>query len=174
MKHLKFQNIVFIVTLVSLCSCSEKSYFLPRPKETNLKYWVTEKLSDDAFSDCTYLPGWVGASEYLDGRYKPVINPDNESMPRAPEIHVTYLVTAYPDLSSSYSCVTSISITDPEIYVYGLTFNSSKDEIEKKMKSMLFTQNSNGAWCQNNCNISFNETSISIGASVTNRNQIIF
>lgn len=60
--------IIMPLVMLSITSCSGNRY-LDRPDNTNLTYWITQKVNENDFDDCTYLPGWFGANEYLDGRY---------------------------------------------------------------------------------------------------------
>ena len=52
-----------------LCSCS--TFYLKKPADTNLDFWITERAERQEFEEkgCTLLPGWFGAAEYLDHRY---------------------------------------------------------------------------------------------------------
>jgi len=163
-----------ILISFSMTSCSADDKYLEKPENTNLTYWITQKVSDDDFDDCTYLPGWMGADEYLDGRYKAA----EGYMDTAPAIHVTYLVTGYPDLKDS-AAVTYIEITDPEIYVYGLTMDSGEAEIEKVMSNNNFKKSAaeeSGlvSYYKNNVVISILDSRITISASTTNKTGIIY
>ncbi|MGM9858917.1 MAG: hypothetical protein ACI311_06705 [Bacilli bacterium] len=155
---------VFITTLC--CSCSFNKY-LEKPDDTNLTFWITQKVSVNDFNDCTYLPGWMGASEYLDGKYTPI---DNDGFLTAPEIHVTYLVTGYPDLQDD-TAITYIHITDPDIYVYGLTMNSSEEEIYNTMSSYKFKrsiEDNQISYTKNNVSLIIKNNEINIRAYTTN------
>ena len=106
------------------------SLYLSKPKDTNLEFWITQRVTTKDMLDkgCTILPGYMGGVEYLDSRY----TADTSSgIPTAPETHVTYLVTGYPDTLDK-SAITQIEITDPIITVYGLTLNSTDQEITQK------------------------------------------
>jgi len=166
-------NVLFYSILVfslSLFSCVDSSKFLEKPKDTNLDFWITEHVSSSDFNECTYLPGWFGASEYLDRRYKAT------DELKAPTVHVTYLISGYPDVSDS-SCVTRIEITDKIINVYGLTFENTEAEISQKMISLGFVESAkegSSSYYKNNVDFFFNSNRILISASSTNRNHIVF
>lgn len=162
-----------ICSLFSLSSCNE-SKFLDKPHETNLEFWITEEVKKDDFSKCTFLPGLFGGNMYLDSRYEAIISDDGSSIAVAPEIHVTYTLTAYPDYSDGGTCVTGIDITDPKINVYGLTMNSSQENISNTMSNLGFKNNENNRWSKNNCVFAFEKSEIIIAAKVTNNKGIVF
>lgn len=163
----------FIFSLFSLCSCNE-SKFLDKPEETNLEFWITEKVDNNQFANCTFLPGLFGGDMYLDSRYEALISEDGGSMAVAPEIHVVYTVTAYPDYSDNESYITKIDITDPNINVYGFTITSSQDDISKTMNKLGFSSGDTNCWSKNNCMFSFDKSSIHISAKVSNNKGIVF
>jgi len=166
-------NVLFCSILalsLFLFSCEDSSKFLKKPKDTNLDFWITDHVSSSDFNDCTYLPGWFGASEYLDRRYKAT---DDF---KAPTVHVTYLISGYPDVSDSL-CVTRVEITDRIINVYGLTFENSETEICQKMVSLGFvvsTKEGSSSYYKNNVDFFFYSNRILISASSTNKNHIVF
>lgn len=167
-KHLILLTI--LPTLI-LPSCSSNK-FLKRPEDTNLLFWITERVSAEDFKGCgcTYLPGWFGAAEYLDRRYEAI---EEEGHSRAPDVHVTYLTSGYPDALDA-SAITRINITDPTITVYGLTMNSAPDVVESRMKELKFKVNKNGAYYKNNCTFYFSRECISINAPSTNKHHIVY
>ena len=116
----------------ALCGCS--TFYLKKPSDTNLEFWITERVETQKLKDkdCTLLPGWFGAEEYLDHRY---VADTSGEMAKAPAVHVTYLLSGYPDAKDKWA-VTRIHITDPEITVYGLTMQSTHTEIEDRMVDM--------------------------------------
>ena len=88
-------SLIFLCFAFAINGCSNSiNPYLERPIDTNLEFWITQKVTFDEFKDkgCTFLPGWFGADEYLDSRYQADIS---TGIVRAPEIHVTYLVTGY-------------------------------------------------------------------------------
>lgn len=107
---------------------------------------------------------------YLDKRYEFMNKNDSFSVP---SVHVIYHVTKYPDYSDSDSSVTRIEIADPSIYVYGLSMNSSKEDISSRTKKEGFQQNEN-SYSRNNCTFIFSSEMIAINANVSNRNNISF
>ena len=51
-------------------------------------------------------------------------------------VRVSYLLTAWPDYADDGQYVTTIEITDPAVFVYGLTVESEPTEFERVMMSM--------------------------------------
>ncbi len=168
-------SFIAITFVLSLNGCSaNKVIYIERPDDTNLEFWITQRVSIKDLEDkgCTYLPGWMGAEEYLDSRYKADTSGD---MAKAPEIHVTYLITGYPDTLDDRA-ITHIEITDPTITVYGLTLNSTESEIREKMNGVAdsfsnMTENDENylAFNVKNCSFSFMPEKIVISVPVTNK-----
>ena len=57
---------------------------------------------------------------------------------------MTYTVTAWPDYADGGAYVTTISITDPAVSVYGLTVSSSPDEFKRVFASMGYEVKTSG------------------------------
>jgi len=171
---------IFVLLLVACSSNKNDSdIYLNIPKDTNLEFWITQKVSSEDFENkgCTYLPGWMGADEYLDSRY---VADTSGGMAVAPDIHVTYLVTGYPDLLDD-SAITHIDITDPSITVYGLTLNSTDNEIINRITGMTnsfsYVTTADESYLKftiDNCSISFMSNKIIIDAPVTNNSGIVY
>ena len=180
----KIKYIISIVTLALLfnaCSSSKKDsdIYLTRPKDTNLEFWITQRVTFKDLEDkgCTYLPGWMGADEYLDSRYEADTSGE---MAVAPEIHVTYLVSGYPD-NIDDRAITHIEITDPTITVYGLTINSTDSEITNRVASIAdsFSYVTAVDECYlrfmiKNCSFAFKIKKIIIDVPVTNNSGVIY
>lgn len=167
--------LIGLALLLSACTPSEKVIYIDRPEDTNLEFWITQRVNSIDLEEkgCTFLPGWFGASEYLDSRYAAI---DDGSMLTAPEIHVTYLLTGYPDTLDERA-ITRIEITDPTITVYGLTLNSTYEEINKRMTGVadsISTENQNTLFKIRNCSFTFTNERILIQVPVTNKSGIVY
>ena len=164
---------LLISSVFTLNACDK--YYLDKPADTNLKFWITQRVTDDDFKDCTYLPGWFGAAEYLDGRYEPVsISEDGYQRITKPEKYVTYLVTGYPDTLDDHA-VTRIEITDPKITVYGLTLNSTTEEIKTRMSELSAEKTEyDREYTIEKAYFSFKTDCIRISVPVTNKQNIIY
>lgn len=173
----KIALVLFSLLAFTLPSCggNGNSKYLDRPEDTNLEFWITQKVERKDFEEkgCTFLPGWFGASEYLDSRYQAV--EEDGGMPRQPEVCVTYLMEGYPDTSDKQKSVVDIYISDPEIFVYGLTMKSSKEEIGKRMDELGAKKEENeGVFTIKTACFSFSERCISISVPVSNKYHIIY
>lgn len=170
MKKMK-QNLTILIASFLLVGCGG-SKTLERPSESvdesrQLAFWITQRVTLEDFKGCTYLPGWFGAYEYLDSRYQEVDG-------KAPEVHVTYVISGYPDCADDLA-VTQIDITDPNIVVYGLTMNSSEEEITNTMSELGFSKTKDQTrWGKNNCYFEFSKKSIFIVAPSTNNSGIVY
>ena len=168
----KRNSILFATLMLSLCSCSS-SIYIERPEDTNLEFWITERVAFEDLENkgCTFLPGWFGADEYLDSRYQPIQEND---MNTKPDISVTYLVGGYPDTLDERTIV-QIEITDPEIYFYGLSLNSTSEEIQMRMKEEKAKKISDNVYRIGRVDFGFNVPhSISMRAKVTNKHFIVY
>ena len=160
--------LVFALLLV-LSSCGTSKS--PPKGETDLEFWIAENVDDVDFSEYEPKYGLMGGREYYGSGYVPITDENGER--KDPAHCVVYTITSYPDYSSGKSHITRITITDPNVKVYGLTLNSSKDEIKSTMVSNGFKlkeyANSNGLMFEKGkFSIRFSEKSISISANVTN------
>lgn len=172
--------LIFIISIFTINGCSNPAdLYFERPIDTNLEFWITQKVSLDEFKEkgCTFLPGWFGADEYLDSRYKADISTGTAM---ALEIHVTYLVTGYPDTLDDRT-VTQIEITDPTINVYGLTINSTQKEIKERISDIPNSSINENTFDYKffsfkigKANFHFYSNKITIAVPVTNKEGIIY
>ena len=128
-----------VVLLLLLCifamifsSCSVYPE-LPMPEDTNLEYWL---LYNPYNKNWTELPNgyWMEdfyGKSYLAQGYEPVIDEDGNLS--VPEHCVIYSTGNYPLIDMGVKRITSISITDPQVSVFGLTINSTREEIDEVM-----------------------------------------
>ena len=169
-----------VILLFTLFGCGEKG--VERP-ETNLEFWICDNVDDIDLSNCKERYGIMGGREYYGSAYTPTINEDGTQTD--PEECVIYTITSYPDYSDKTQCITHITITDPAIYVYGLTVKSTAEEIETAMKNYGFKIVEAGAgWDPDNpygllfkkgkINLNFSDNFIRITADVSNKSGIEF
>ncbi len=164
---------VYLIILSFLCvSCS--TTIIEKPTDGDLEYWLGEKVDNVDWNGHDQITGVFGGKEYLDKRYKGVLDEDGNVV--HPEYYVSYTVTSYPDYSSKTKAVTSIDITDPNITIYGLSLNSSFEEIENKMKELGFTQKTSESFrfTRGKVIFSFLNKAIFIRVEVTNKRGISF
>ncbi len=121
---------LLLVTLLmmSICGCSNSNSVVEKPN-TNLEFWITESVDGIDFSEYDEKIGLIGGKQYYGKGY----NIDDSNIFFAKE-YVLYTVSAYPDYSSETKHITSIEITDPSVHIYGLTRNSSAEDVVRIMK----------------------------------------
>lgn len=134
MKRNLFAKIAAAMAAVCLLACASAcagERVLPRPQDTDLQFWVAEKVSDADLDGLQFLPGMFGGDQYLAGGYAAP-----EGSPRS---CVVYTVTAYPDYSSNggaFDTVTGILVTDPAVRVGGITCSTSLKEFESAFRAL--------------------------------------
>ena len=163
-----------IVVLLTLVGCSLNK--LEKP-ETNLEFWIGENVDDVDFSSYQMKYGMFGGNMYYGIGYVPTLDENEQQVD--PEHCVIYTVTSYPDYMNKAQHVTRIEITDPEIKLYGLSINSSKEDIKNVMEAQGFTviEGEYGITAEKGkFTFDFNKhyNSITIRVEVTNRLGIVF
>ena len=98
------------------------------PKNTSLEFWITEDVKDRDWTGHDEIYGWMGAREFLGSGYKK--NEDPTGSNQHPEHYVSYVITAWPDYTDGGEFVTDITVTDPDVTVYGLTIESTYEEFD--------------------------------------------
>ena len=126
-----------MTVLTLLVGCADRGIDKP---ETNLEFWIAENVDAVDFSSYQEKYGMMGGYQYYGSGYVPTVGESGEQTD--PEACVIYTVTAYPDYSSGHRHMTGISITDPSVYVYGLTVKSSDAEVQAAMEENGFTRKS--------------------------------
>ena len=124
---------LIILLLLGICWRYTK---VPTMTETDLEFWIAERVSNTDFANHSPKFGLMGGSEYYGLGYEPTLDENGEQ--HDPEQCVIYTVTSYPDYVANKQHVTRIVITDPAVQVYGLTMDSNIEEIESKMKKEGF------------------------------------
>ena len=114
------------------------------PKNTSLEFWITEDVKDYDWTGHDEIYGWMGAREFLGSRYKK--NEDPSGSNQHPEYYVSYVITAWPDYADGGEFVTDITVTDPDVTVYGLTIESTYEEFDAVFEPLGYELSwSNGA-----------------------------
>ncbi len=174
MKKLFLLNILLIVALVVFSGCGY--IYVATPEDTNLEFWITQRVAWEDFDGHAENYGWFGAREFYGTGYIPTEVEGSNQID--PEYCVKYLVTSYPDYSSNKLAVTGIEITDPQITFYGLTLNSTEEQITQTMQKLGYKMGEEGTMlCAYKGNVRFRFSigkSISINAGVSNRFGIVF
>ena len=129
MKKTKIIALLLLVCTVTLMFTSCTSDKIDKPEDTNLEYWLLDRPDK---KDLTFIDG-IG---YLSQKYEPIVS-DNGSL-SAPKEYVAYWFKNYPFHEIGIDRIRSIVITDPNVYVWGLTINSTKEEIVETFSQMGF------------------------------------
>ena len=151
-------------SLLIFCGCTVD---LSKKNDTNLEFWIAEDVSDVDFSTYEERFGLMGGREYYGSDYTPTIDENGER--RDPEHCVIYTITSYPDYAFGKSHVTRITITDPSVTVYGLTIDSTLQEIDDTLSDCGFRRayNSND-YKKGKTTIRFSDDTIVISVKVSN------
>ncbi|MBO4696173.1 MAG: hypothetical protein J5643_02690 [Lachnospiraceae bacterium] len=147
---------------------------------TGLEHKITERVSISDFEGQDEILGWYDGTEFLGKGYKAVSSEDEAiTMKNRPEVFVSYIITPYPDYSSSELAVTGIIIKDPAVTVYG-------NNIETALETFDNTLKENGFWIEplgdgfrhaahrDDITISYGNGMIQINAEVTNEQGLVF
>ena len=177
MKKIICLFLLLAILSVSLTGCVR---VVDKPADTNLEFWITENVTDYDFSEYTHVPSW-GAWVYYGKDYSPVVM-TLDGYPVEPEHCVIYTVGSYPDESSSGHHITRIDITDPDVTFYGITLESTDEQIIAAMEKHGYThlpeeQGKFGIrlyFEDGNVTFVFYEDEIVIVAANTNKHQILY
>lgn len=172
--------IVLLLVAAGLISCITYSRNHLKKAETNLEFWIGENVQDVDFSayQKKYRSGYMGpGTQYYGTSYVP--QTDEEGNQIDPEHYVIYTVSAFPDVLSKKAHITEITITDPAVNVYGLTFNSSAEDIQETMQDYGFKSAAYGnlgktEWVKGKFHVRFFESGIYLHVDVGNHMQIAF
>ena len=133
----KIIALILLLCTVTLMFSSCGSEKIEKPEDTNLEYWLLDKPNKKE---------WTQLSDkniYLSKGYEAAV--DIYGNTTAPECAVVYTVSNYPLYDFGVKRVTSINISDPEIYIWGLTINSTKDEVISALSKVGFRIESNNS-----------------------------
>ncbi len=116
-----------------LSSCGSEK--IEKPEDTNLEYWLLDKLDTD---NAILLKTFYGSELYLDSKYQPIIDEDGNYS--KPENCVVYYIKNYPlaDLGITKR-ISAIVITDPKVNMFGLTLHSTQKEVVTALERNGFT-----------------------------------
>lgn len=152
--------------LISVLTFSQRT--VPRP-ETDLEFWICDNVNDFDFSEYQPRFGLMGGREYYGKGYQPTVDENGEQID--PAHCVIYTVTAYPDYASASSHITRITITDPNVRIWGLTVDASSTDIMTVMEQNGFRHSTTDiglTYKRGKISIRFSRGSITVSADVTN------
>ena len=104
------------------------------PRDAKLAYWVGDIIDNEEIDQDFIFTFLEEDKVYLDHNYAFDIAEDGSK--KMPKINIYYSIEKYDD---RHMIVDFISITDLNITIYGLSINSSENEIYDKLTSCGFT-----------------------------------
>ena len=125
--------LIVVTVLLFFTGCQHNKLSKPT---TNLEFWIGDNVDDVDFSDYQSRNGMIGGYAYYGRGYIPTIDENGQQID--PDFCVIYTITSYPDYSSKKQHITSISITDPSIELYGLSLDTPIEEIESTIENEGF------------------------------------
>lgn len=137
MKKLIALALLLCTFALLLSSCGgNKDVKIEKPEDTNLEYWLLDSPYNKEWVE---LPNshWLDDRDYLALGDEPIVD-DNGNLSK-PEKYVMYTVGNYPLYDFGVKKIISITITDPDVYVWGLTINSTRDEVVTILKNHGFS-----------------------------------
>ena len=162
--------LLFTCAVVLICAAifSQRTVIQP---DTNLEFWICDNVDDFDFSEYRPRFGLMGGREYYGKGYLPAFNENREQID--PEHCVIYTVTAYPDYASGKSHITRITISDPDVHIWGLTVNASSTDIMNVMERNGFRHTASDTsagltYTRGKVSIRFSRGSITVSVKVTN------
>ena len=124
-----------IALLLLLCtmalifsSCARDK--IDKPEDTNLEYWLLDRPNKKNWTN-------IASNYYLASGYEAIVDKSGDQ--RAPEEAVLYYIDHYPISEIGLKRIDGIAITDPNVYVWGLTINSTKEEALEVLSELGFS-----------------------------------
>ncbi len=115
----KIPILIIIIFIIFALSVRMEFYVDPinRPFDYNLDYWLNEKIAiDNIDKSLIYESEYESEYIFLDSRYQFSKEYGNKKMPQK---YVAY------QLNSDKTMITTITINDPSVSIYGRSMNSS-------------------------------------------------
>ena len=126
---------LLLCTLALMFSSCKVEPELAKPEDTNLEYWLLDSPNK---REWTKLHKDIFYSSYLAREYESVLNEDGNWSKSGH--NVVYYTENYPIVEMGIEKITGIFITDPQIHVWGLTVNSTREEVVEVMEKMGFEE----------------------------------
>lgn len=131
MKKLIALTLLLCTFALLLSSCgSRNAVKIEKPEDTNLEYWLLDSPNKREWTK-------LGSNFYLAADYSPAFDEKGQAIP--PEHAVIYYIDNYPISEMGLKRIDGIAITDPDIYVWGLTINSTKEEALEVLNELGFS-----------------------------------
>ncbi|MBQ7603510.1 MAG: hypothetical protein IJU75_01005 [Clostridia bacterium] len=133
-------KLVLLLSVMLLFGCSKPAVHPDgiMPDDVfGLDYWIYCDVTGESFGGFRKLESW-GITDYINGKY---YTPDEAGLLKLPDgEYVSYGVSEWPDFSDGRKYVTSIFINDSDVMIFGLTGDSTTEEISAVLESKGFTK----------------------------------
>lgn len=128
------KSLVLCLILPLLTSCGVKDFDIhEKPQDFNFDYWLFDEVDIDKIDHSRIYDDYMTSVRYLDSKYD--FTDDGYPETRLPKENIQYQFL----LNSEKWIVSGIYITDPSVFVYGLSMNSSNWKIKRFFKKRGFT-----------------------------------
>ena len=130
----KTSFVLICASCIFLSGCYNRNVFV-KPKDFDMDYWIGESVYVARLDESRI---WKIDSEdtdfrYVDSHYD-FQKPAEGSFPTGNQPRVEYGIS----FVDNNWAVTFIAITDPNVSVYGLTFNSNWQEVHRRLRGLGF------------------------------------
>ena len=129
---------LLLCTLALMFSSCGNNVKIEKPEDTNLEYWLLDKPDKENWTQ-------IGSDRYLAGGYEAAVDENGDL--QAPEESVLYYIDHYPISEMGFKIIDGLLITDPDVYVWGLTINSTKEEAVETLSELGFSVDSSDKVC---------------------------
>ena len=123
---------LLLCTLILMLSSCGNNVKIEKPEDTNLEYWLGEVIDNNSLIE---ISAHYFEREYISPKYEMELL--NQGYRKN---CVLYSTERFPISEFGIHKVSSIYITTPEVRVWGLTMNSTRDEVHAIMLEHGFTE----------------------------------
>ncbi len=127
---------VLLVGLVILSIIFASRSRISQLQDANLEFWLGHRVEAGDFAGHEQYFGTFGEDIYLGEDY--AFLRDAHGGQRFPAHYVSYTVKSYPDAAFGKQTVTSVHVTDPEVTMWGISVNSTAEEVDEILRSHGF------------------------------------
>ena len=138
MKKIIALTLLLCTLVLMFSSCGDLKRFInyekiERPENTNLEYWLLDTIDTDSLTKIEESTHYFTGS-FLSSKYQAKLDGNGQLV--SPDEAVVYHVSKYPYTDADWGSqrVARIDITDPTVYVWGVTINSTREEIIAAME----------------------------------------
>ena len=134
----KIVALILLLCTVTLMFSSCGSEKIEKPEDTNLEYWLLDRPNKKEWTQ-------IDSDRYLATGYEATVDENGDLC--APQEAVLYYIDHYPISEIGFKRIDGFLITDPDVYVWGLTINSTKEEVVETLSKLGFLVDTNDKVC---------------------------